>query len=222
MRPPDAPVGATESDWAHVIQAELDSWDTYRLSTRFEPRRRSPAALVWRPLPLVLAALIVAVLTATALAGGPRGLTVVIANLAGGHPQPTATPQPHVVNPGKALNPADSASTPGGDQTPEPAQTPLPQTASGDGNSRAAGSGNPGSLPNAPASPPSLPQVRLPQPSGIPDQGPHLPPVPSLPPIPSPPTLPPIPILPPIPGGGHPTPLPTPPPTPSPPSVPSR
>jgi hypothetical protein len=43
---------------------------------------------VLRPLPLTLVALLVAVVTAAVLAGGPRALTVVIVNLANGRPQP--------------------------------------------------------------------------------------------------------------------------------------
>jgi hypothetical protein len=88
MRPPDVPPGSNESDWAHLIQAELSSWDPGLLSARFHPRGRQLALPVLRPLPLTLVALLAAVVTAAVLAGGPRTLTVVIVNLASGRPQP--------------------------------------------------------------------------------------------------------------------------------------
>ncbi|MDQ6791488.1 MAG: hypothetical protein M3075_12695 [Candidatus Dormibacteraeota bacterium] len=88
MRPPDGAPGSNDSEWAHLIDAELSSWDPGFLSTRFHPRNRQRALPVLRPLPLTLVALLVAVVTAAVLAGGPRALTVVIVNLANGRPQP--------------------------------------------------------------------------------------------------------------------------------------
>jgi hypothetical protein len=88
MRPPDGPPGSNESDWAPLIHAELNSWDPGFLSARFQHRGRQRALPVLRPLPLTLVALVVAVVTAAVLAGGPRALTVVIVNLASGRPQP--------------------------------------------------------------------------------------------------------------------------------------
>jgi hypothetical protein len=87
MRPPDGAPGSNDSEWAHLIDAELSSWDPGFLSTRFHPRNRQRALPVLRPLPLTLVALLVAVVTAAVLAGGPRALTVVIVNLANGRPQ---------------------------------------------------------------------------------------------------------------------------------------
>jgi hypothetical protein len=97
MGPPDGPSRPNQSEWAQMIQTELNSWDPSCLSSSFHPRaRQRGAAAVWRPIPLALAMLIVALLAATALAGGPRALTIAIGNLAGGRPQPTATPAPAV------------------------------------------------------------------------------------------------------------------------------
>ena len=95
MGPPDGPSGPREFEWAHVIQSELNSWDPSCLSPQFRPRIRPRAAAVWRPLPVALVVVIVAVLAATALAAGPRALSTVIGTLTT-RPQPSATPvAPH-------------------------------------------------------------------------------------------------------------------------------
>ena len=88
MRPPDGPPGSNDSECAHLIHAELSSWDPGFLSARFHPRSRPRAMPVLRPLPLTLVALLAAVVTAAVLAGGPRALTAVIVNLAGVRPPP--------------------------------------------------------------------------------------------------------------------------------------
>jgi len=91
MRPPDGPPGSNDSECAHLIHAELSSWDPGFLSARFHPRSRPRAMPVLRPLPLTLVALLAAVVTAAVLAGGPRALTAVIVKLAGGRTQPPPT-----------------------------------------------------------------------------------------------------------------------------------
>jgi hypothetical protein len=93
MRPPDGPSGSNESDWAHLIHSQLNSWDPESLSAPFQPRGRPRALPVLRPLPLTLVALVVAVVTAAVLAGGPRALRLVIVNLANGRPQLPAAPE---------------------------------------------------------------------------------------------------------------------------------
>jgi hypothetical protein len=195
MGPQDGPSGSKELEWADVIQNELNSWDPSRLSTRFHPRSHHRAPGVWRPLPLALAVLLVALLAATALAGGPRGLTMVIANLATGRPQPSATPSSdhagggvHMASPAAA-----SAVTPGSRGAPIPSQQNASQPASsgapaGQGQTQGGGTGVPSSVGG---SQPLPPQVQLP----VPEQSPPS----NLPPLPTPalPRLPPVPVMPP-------------------------
>src|SRR3989442_1739209 len=118
MGPPDGPSGPREFEWAHVIQNELNSWDPSCLSPQFQPRSRPRPAGVWRPLPVALVVVIVAVLAATALAAGPRALSTVIGSLTT-LPQPSAKPVPthpstvvHPASPGSTSGPASGAPTP--------------------------------------------------------------------------------------------------------------
>jgi hypothetical protein len=217
MGPPDGPSRPNQSEWAQMIQTELNSWDPSCLSASFNPRpRQRGAAAVWRPLPVALAMLIVALLAATALAGGPRALTVVIGNLAGGRPQPTATPAPRSptgviqLSPG-SISGAASPATPASVVTPTPSRQPGAQPVS---SQPPAGQQAGGSPPvSSGASQGS--GFRVPLPSQTP--------VPLLPPVSTPPTQPQLPTPPPLPVlqpgqtgtpptppgqgvGGHPTP----------------
>jgi hypothetical protein len=233
MRPPDGPPGPNESDWAHVIQIELNSWDPRLLSPRFQPRRRQRAVPVLRPLPLALVTLLVVALAAAVLAGGPRALTLAIVNLASGRPQPTATPAPPAPHRGGAgltpsvFGPGSGSASGGPLGTPTPSQgNPSAQPA----NSPAAAAGggapnqgrNPGSagMGQAPSSvgqeqaPPSQHQgTPIPQ---LPPDSPTLPTLPTLPPIvhvmpPAHPTMAPTPSPPAaVPGAGVGSPLPQP------------
>ena len=202
MRQPDGPSGPRELAWAPVIKSELNSWDPRRLSPRFEPRPRQVGVL--RPLPVALFVLIMALLAATALAGGPRALGTVIGSLST-HSQPSPTPvTPHA---SRAVLPVSTRSASGavsGAATISPAaRTPDAASAAQPARSGTpAGQGQPQGA-GAQALPP---QVQLPV-------GPQQTQLPQMPPLPTPafprlPTLPPVPQMPPAPGGA-----PTPPPT---------
>jgi hypothetical protein len=211
MRPPDGPPGPNESDWAHVIQIELNSWDPRLLSPRFQPRRRQRAIPVLRPLPLALVTFVAVALAATVLAGGPRALSLVIVHLASGRPQPTATPAPPA--PHRAgTGGAPSIFAPGsGAASGGPLRTPIPgQTTSGaqPANSPAPAAG--GGAPNQAGAPGSAGASQSPATGGQdqpppPSQHQGLP-VPNVPPdshatLPTPPSLPPVRVMPPA----HPT-----------------
>jgi hypothetical protein len=193
MGPPDGPSRPNQSEWAQMIQTELNSWDPSCLSSSFHPRirQRGPAA-VWRPVPVALAMLIVALLAATALAGGPRALTIAIGNLAGGRPQPTATPAPAPHSTTGVLSPASisgaaSSATPTSVVTPTPSRRPDSQPSSSQvpAAQQAAGS--------TPASSGAS------QGGGVQLPLPPLTPVPHQPPLSTPPSQPQLPTPPPLP-----------------------
>jgi hypothetical protein len=221
MRPPDGPPGPNESDWAQVIQIELNSWDPRLLSPRFQPRRRQRAIPVLRPLPLALVALVAVTLAATVLAGGPRALTMAIVHLASGRPQPTATPAPPAPHrAGAGMAPSVFAPGPGS-ISGGPLGTPTPAQGNPDaqpgGSAAAAGGGAPtqGGAPGsagAGQTPAAVGQEQPPPPSQ--HQGAPIPNVPSdsQPTLPTLPTLPPVHVMPPA----HPTLAPA---TPSPPTA---
>ena len=220
MRPPDGPPGPNESDWAQVIQIELNSWDPRLLSPRFQPRRRQRAIPVLRPLPLALVALVAVMLAATVLAGGPRALTMAIVHLASGRPQPTATPAPpapHRAGAGMApsvFGPASGSVSGGPLGTPLPTQgnpgaQPGDSAAAAAGGApaqgRAPGSAGAGQTPAAREQPtPPSQHQGAPIPNVPPDSQTTLPTLPT--------TLPPVHVMPPA----HPT---LAPPTPSPPTA---
>jgi hypothetical protein len=92
MQTPGLEAGPADPGNRHLpelVRTRLDSWYPSRLAPRFQPSQRPRTPSFLRPLPLVLAALLLVLLAATALAGSPRALTDVIVNLAGSHPTPT-------------------------------------------------------------------------------------------------------------------------------------
>ena len=98
MQTPGLEAGPADPGNRHLpelVRTRLDSWYPSRLAPRFQPSQRPRTRSFLRPLPLVLAALLLVLLAATALAGSPRALTDVIVNLAGSHPGATPTPSPH-------------------------------------------------------------------------------------------------------------------------------
>ena len=221
MRPPDGPSGPNESDWAQVIQIELNSWDPRLLSARFQPRRRQRAIPVLRPLPLALVTLLAVALAATVLAGGPRALSLAIVNLASGRPQPTATPVPPAPHRGGAalapsiFGPGSGSASGGplvtptpsqGNHSAQPANSPAAAAGGGAPNQGGApGSAGAGQAPSSagPEQPPPSQHQGTPIPHLTPDS-PTLPTLPTLPP--------PVHVMPPA----HPTQAPS---TPSPPAA---
>ena len=126
-----------------LVCSRLDSWYPCRLPARFLPRRgqRTPGLL--RPLPLLLAAVLLALLAAATLAGSSRGLTDALVNLSGMRPAATPTPHPQGAVPVDSLDAAPSGASTAGDGTDAPsAPAPAPALA-GTGQSSAQSSSQP-------------------------------------------------------------------------------
>jgi len=196
MGPPDGPSRPNQSDWARMIQTELNSWDPSCLPPSFHPRSQSRPTAAWRPLPLALAVLLGVLLAATALAGGPRALGGAIETLTGsGKPQPSSPPATRaptgalVLQPGPAASSATPATAV---QSPNPtAQAVASQPAAQQGRQAAgpgadaaagnqAGAGSGGGLTGAQVPPQQTPAQLLPPPSTPPIR-PRLPTPPPLP-----------------------------------------
>jgi hypothetical protein len=114
MQTPGLEAGPADPGKRHLpelVRTRLDSWYPSHLAPRFQPSQRPRTPPFLRPVPLVLAAVLLVLLAATALAGSPRALTDVIVNLAGSHPGATPTPRPHsavALGPGQ-VQPAPAA-----------------------------------------------------------------------------------------------------------------
>lgn len=114
-----------------LLRSRLDSWYPQGLPARFRPLRRHRLPSVWRPVPLLLAAVLLVLLAAVTLAGPSRGLTDVLVNLAGRHPAPTPTPHSQGAAPAGSVDSLRSAqriSTAAVASTP-PSQAGPPQSA---------------------------------------------------------------------------------------------
>jgi hypothetical protein len=131
MQSPGLEAGPADPGVHHLpqlVRTRLDSWYPRRLPARFRPSQRPRAPRLLRPVPLALAALLLAVLAATALAGSPKALTDVIVTLGGSRPAATPTPRQRIAAPEAAtrLQPAPAAivTTPNL-VTPGPASSPA-------------------------------------------------------------------------------------------------
>lgn len=92
-----------------LVRTRLESWYPYQLPSRFRPARRLRAPGLWRPLPLVLAVVLLALLAAASLAGPSRSLTDALVNLAGIRPAATPTAHPQGAVPAGSSDPITSA-----------------------------------------------------------------------------------------------------------------
>jgi hypothetical protein len=194
MQTPGLEAGPADPGKRHLpelVRTRLDSWYPSHLAPRFQPSQRPRPSPFLRPLPLVLAALLLVLLAATALAGSPRALTDVIVNLAGSHPGATPTPHPHSA---VAVGPAQIQPAPAAIVTNPSLVTPSPA------DSGLLAVRNPGlasaARTSAPVSPEPLPGVSpavsmprepggtlagnspTPSPSGSPQPSQTLPPIP--------------------------------------------
>jgi hypothetical protein len=194
MQTPGLEAGPADPGKRHLpelVRTRLDSWYPSHLAPRFQPSQRPRPSPFLRPLPLVLAVLLLVLLAATALAGSPRALTDVIVNLAGSHPGATPTPRPHSA---VAVGPAQMQPAPAATVTTPTLVTPNP------GDSGLLAAHNPGfasaARTSAPVSPEQLtgvpPAVSMPREQGGRPAGSAPTPSPSESPRPSA-TLPPIP-----------------------------